>query len=287
MIALDLAVGVAFLLAALTFRRTPVHAVLLAATGLLWFAGDLVSVLVFAHRATLTHFLLLYPDTRLRSWPRRWVVAATYAASFVYPIGQLGVATAALFVAVLVAAVTGPSRLQSANRRSARLAGACAALVWGLLTVAAVARLAGVHIDGLLLVAYEIALLAILAAILIDNRYRRSRTTIVTNLAVDLGEGGVRSLRDVLADVLGDPSVVVGLVSSDGLTDEAGQRVVLRPTSTQVVTDLFEGDQGIAMLQHDAALLRDKRLLDSVTALAAVALANAGSNTSPSQDRRG
>jgi signal transduction histidine kinase len=275
MIALDLAVGVAFLLAALTFRRTPVHAVLLAATGLLWFAGDLVSVLVFAHRATLTHFLLLYPDTRLRSWPRRWVVAATYAASFVYPIGQLGVATAALFVAVLVAAVTGPSRLQSANRRSARLAGACAALVWGLLTVAAVARLAGVHIDGLLLVAYEIALLAILAAILIDNRYRRSRTTIVTNLAVDLGEGGVRSLRDVLADVLGDPSVVVGLVSSDGLTDEAGQRVVLRPTSTQVVTDLFEGDQGIAMLQHDAALLRDKRLLDSVTALAAVALANA------------
>jgi hypothetical protein len=173
-------------------------------------------VLVFAHRATLTHFLLLYPDTRFRSWPRRWVVAATYAASFVYPIGQLGVATAALFVAVLVAAVTGPSRLQSANRRSARLAGACAALVWGLLTVAAVARLAGVHIDGLLLVAYEIALLAILAAILIDNRYRRSRTTIVTNLAVDLGEGGVRSLRDVLADVLGDPSVVVGLVSNDG-----------------------------------------------------------------------
>src|SRR4029453_2801632 len=70
-------------------------------------------------------------------------------------------------------------------------------------------------------------------------------------------------------------SVVVGLVGHDGFTDEAGRPVVLNPASTQVVTDLFEGDHRIAMLQHDAALLRDKKLLDSVTALAAVALANA------------
>ena len=85
----------------------------------------------------------------------------------------------------------------------------------------------------------------------------------------------MRSLRDVLAEVLGDPSVVVGLVSDDGFTDEAGRPVVLNPTSSQVVTDLFEGNHRIAVLQHDAALLRDKKLLDSVTALAAVALANA------------
>jgi hypothetical protein len=170
--ALDIAVGVAFLLAALTFRRTAEHAVLLAATGLLWFAGDFVGVLVFAHRATLTHFLLMYPDTRLRSWPRRGVVAAAYLVSFAYPIGQLGVATTALFLAVLVVVVIGPPRLQSANRRSARLANACAAVVWGLLTAAAVARLAGVHIDRFLLVAYELALLGILVVIAIDNRYR-------------------------------------------------------------------------------------------------------------------
>jgi signal transduction histidine kinase len=275
MIALDLAVGVAFLLAALTFRRTPAHAVLLAATGLLWFAGDLVGALVFAHRATLTHFLLMYPNTRLRSWPRRWVVVAAYAVSLTYPIGQLGVATAALFVAVLVLAVVGLPRVQAPSQRSASLAGAGAAFVWGLLTAAAVARLAGAHIDNVLLVTYEVALIAILAAIVIDNRYRLSRTTIVTNLAVDLGSGGARSLRDVLADVLGDPSIVVGLVSHDGLTDEAGQSVVLNPRSTQVVTDLFEDDRRIAVLQHDAALLRDKGLLDSVTALASVAVTNA------------
>jgi hypothetical protein len=275
MIALDIAVGVAFLLAALTFRRTPAHAVLLAATGLLWFAGDFVGVLVFAHRGPLTHFLLLYPDTRLRSWLKRSVVLAAYVASFVYPIGKLTVVTAALFVAVLIAGVVGRGRVPSASLRSARLATAGAALLWGLLTAAAVARVAGVRIDGFMLVTYQIALVAILTAIVIDNRYRLSRTAIVTSLAVDLGEGSVRSLRDVLAEVLGDPSVVVGLVSDDGFTDEAGRPVVLNPTSGQIVTDLLDGNHRIAVLQHDAALLRDRKLLDSVTALAAVALTNA------------
>jgi len=275
MIALDIAVGVAFLLAALTFRRTPAHAVLLAATGLLWFAGDFVGVLVFAHRGPLTHFLLLYPDTRLRSWLKRSVVLAAYVASFVYPIGQLTVVTGALFVAVLIAGVVGRGRVPSASLRSARLATAGAALLWGLLTAAAVARVAGVRIDGFMLVTYQIALVAILTAIVIDNRYRLSRTAIVTSLAVDLGEGSVRSLRDVLAEVLGDPSVVVGLVSDDGFTDEAGRPVVLNPTSGQIVTDLLDGNHRIAVLQHDAALLRDRKLLDSVTALAAVALTNA------------
>jgi signal transduction histidine kinase len=275
MIALDIVVGLAFLLAALTFRRTPAHTILLAATGLLWFAGDFIGVLVFAHRAPLTHFLLLYPDTRLRSWLKRSVVIGAYVASFVYPIGQLTVVTAALFVVVLITGVAGTPRVRSAGLRSARLTTAGAALLWGLPTAAAVARLAGARIDGFMLVTYQIALVAILTVIAIDNRYRLSRTAIVTSLAVDLGEGSVRSLRDILAEVLGDRSLVVGLLTPDGFTDEAGRPVVLNPTSSQVVTALFEGDRRIAILQHDAALLRDKRLLDSVTALAAVALANA------------
>ena len=66
MIALDIAVGVAFLLVRQIARGTPVtRGASWAATGLLWFAGDLVGVLVFAHRAPRTHFLLLYPDTRV------------------------------------------------------------------------------------------------------------------------------------------------------------------------------------------------------------------------------
>ena len=199
-------------------------------------------MLVFAHRGPLTHFLLLYPDTRLRSWLKRSVVIGAYAASFIYPIGQLTVVTAMLFVAVLIAGVLGTPPIPSASQRPARLATAGAVLLWGLPTAAAVARLAGARIDGFMLVTYQILLVAILTAIAIDNRYRLSRTAIVTSLAVDLGEGRSRSLRDVLAEVLGDPSVVVGLVSDDGFTDEAGRPVVLNPASSEVVTDLFEGN---------------------------------------------
>ena len=122
--------------------------------------------------------------------------------------------------------------------------------------------------------AYEIGLLVALAVMVIDDRYRRSQAAIVTNLAVDLGATGARPLRDVIALALGDPSVVIGLRTPDGFTDENGQPVVLSAVAGQVVTDLLEDGQRIAVLQHDPSLLRDRSLLDSVAALAAVALSN-------------
>lgn len=274
MIALDVLVGVCYLLAAVSMRRSPKLALLAAATGLLWFAGDLCGPLVFAHRAPVTHLLLLYPVTRFRSRPRLATVCAVYAASLIYPIGRLAPVTVTLFVAVLVAALVGRPARGSAHRRSTNLASAAAVLVWGLLASAAIARWASAHVDTALLAAYGIALLVALVVVVTDDRYRRSHAAIVTNLAVDLGATGARSLRDVVAEALGDPSVVIGLPTRDGFTDEDGQSVVLRPTTGQVVTDLLEGGQRIAVLQHDSSLLRDRSLLDSVAALAAVALSN-------------
>jgi hypothetical protein len=58
---MDVLVGVSYLLASLLLRRVRQLALLAAATGVLWFAGDLVQPLVFAHRAPLTHLLLLIP----------------------------------------------------------------------------------------------------------------------------------------------------------------------------------------------------------------------------------
>jgi hypothetical protein len=66
-IALDVLVGVGYLLAALSLRRSPTLALLAALTGLLWFAGDLVGPLLFAHRAPTTHLRLRYPMATLRS----------------------------------------------------------------------------------------------------------------------------------------------------------------------------------------------------------------------------
>jgi hypothetical protein len=274
MIALDVLVGVSYLLAALSLRRAPRLALLASATGLLWFAGDLAEPLVFAHRAPLSHLLLLYPEIRFQRRGQRWLVGAFYAACLIYPIGRLDGTTVALFVAVVVATLVGRRASPGASRRSIGLARAGAVLIWGLLVAATLARSAGAHLDAALLVAYEIILIAVVAVVVLDERYRRSRAAIVTNLAVDLGAERVRTLRDLVADALGDPSVVLGLVTPDGLMDEAGQPVTLRSRSGQVTTDLLERRRRIAVLQHDPALLRDRRLLDSVAALTAIALAN-------------
>lgn len=274
MIALEIGVGVGYLLAAVSLRRSPKLATLSAAAGLLWFAGDLVGPLLFAHRAPVTHLLLLYPLRAFRSRLRLWTVSAVWAASLVYPIGQHGVVTAALFLAVMVIAVVDRPPARTAERRSIDIAGVGAVVVWGLLAGAALARGAGARLDQTFLVAYEIGLLAAVAMVVIDDQYRRSRAAIVTNLAVDLGATGARSLRDVIAEALGDASVVIGLHSPNGFTDETGRPVVVHAAPGQVVTDLLEGEQRIAVLLHDASLLRDRSLLDSVAALAAVALSN-------------
>lgn len=274
MIVLEVLVGVGYLLAALSLRRSPRLALLAAVTGLLWFAGDLVEPLLFAHRAPITHLLLLYPMANLRSRLRSCTVCAAYAAAVIYPLGRLGVVTMILFAAVLVVALTGRPMSGSADRRSTNLATAGAVLVWGLLASATLARAAGAHVDAALLVAYEIGLLAALAVVVTDDWYRRSRAAIVTNLAVDLGATDVRSLRDVIAEALGDPSAVIGLRTPAGFTDEQGRPVVLSTASGQVVTDLLADGQRIAALQHDSALLQDRSLLDAATALAAIALSN-------------
>jgi hypothetical protein len=98
MIAMDVLVGVSYLLAALVLRRVRQFALLAAATGVLWFAGDLVEPLIFAHRAP--PFALLYPGTHFDGGAR--YVGAVYAACLIYPIGRR-CDNVMIFVAVIVA----------------------------------------------------------------------------------------------------------------------------------------------------------------------------------------
>jgi signal transduction histidine kinase len=273
-IVLDIAVGVTFLLTASALRRTPRLALLAGATGLAWFAGDFIEALVFAHRAPLTHLLLLYPSARFRSRPSRWVVAAVYPICLIYPLSQYGLTTVVIFVAVLVAAIANWRRTTGA-RRSATVASGTAVLLWGLLAAGALARRSGAQHDTEFLATYEVLLIAISAFLVLDDHYRRSRSAIVTNLAVDLGEARVESLRDAIAEALGDPSAVLALVSRDGFTDVAGRPLILGSRPSQVITEVVDDGRRIAVLEHDPALLRDRKLLNSVAALAAIALANA------------
>jgi hypothetical protein len=101
---LDLLAGIGLLVTAVALRRSTRLAALAAAAGLLWFLGDLVGPLAFAHRGPLTHLLLVYPGVpkaRL-SWQRVVVIGAAYLTSAIYPVGRLGFVTIAMWVMVLL-----------------------------------------------------------------------------------------------------------------------------------------------------------------------------------------
>jgi signal transduction histidine kinase len=277
--ALDPIVGACFcLLGAGLWPRLRGPALLAVATGVLWFLGDVAGALVLAHRGPMTHLLVAYPRARPRDRAEQAVVALAYGDALIYPLGRLAAVTLALSVLVVVVVVRGYRLVRGMQQRARFVPMVAAVAVWGVLGFGAAARLAGRHVDGQVLVAYELALIATTVALFADARFGRWHRSAITSLAVDLGHGGAVSMRDRLADALGDPSLVLGYAdpASGEMRDEAG-RVVSMSTREpgRAVTVLRDTDRPIAVLVHDTAVLDDPALLESVGSLARIALANA------------
>jgi signal transduction histidine kinase len=107
-------------------------------------------------------------------------------------------------------------------------------------------------------------------------RDRRTRSAVV-RLVIDAAQspppGG---LRDVLARMLGDPSLVLAYrvgepprqVRADGLAASAG------PGRDETVTPLARGGRTVAVLRHRAGLLDDPGLVEEVAAAARLGMEN-------------
>jgi hypothetical protein len=200
------------------------------------------------------------------------VAYACYVLSTAYPLARLDIATLALCFSVLVVSLWRPTK----KTMPERIAGVAAALVWGVVALGAILRISDIHIDSGILLVYELSLLVAAAMLAIDYRYRRSRAATVTSLAVDLGQASPHSLRDVLAKALGDPSLVLALPTEDtrGFIDETGRPLHLGGRVDRTLTELHDKGQRIAVIEHDPALLRDTALLQSITSLVGIAIAN-------------
>ncbi|MFF5288023.1 sensor histidine kinase [Paractinoplanes globisporus] len=270
---MDTLAGVALALAGLGIwqRRRPLPSILLLASAALWFVGGFVQPLVFAHRGPLTHALVGHPRGRLTTAAERVVVAAGYATALVYPVGRPGVVTVLVGVAV-VAVIAWGGRRPSVAWVTAL---ACAVAFWGLLSFGAVARWEGLLIDPQILLAYDAVVIAVAVALLAETRLRRSP---IAGLAVDLGQAAPRSVRDLLARALGDPSLVLGYADpvTGRLVDEAGRPVEpgAEPAG-RTVTELRDNGARIAVLIHDSTVLDDPALVASAAALTRIALVNA------------
>ncbi len=275
----DLAVGLAFLIGAIVVRTRsprPGLAALLGATGLAWFAGSLFSVALNIHRGPLFHLFLAYPSARPRTRRDAIAVAGGYVAALVPAIWRDDRTNIAVTV-VLVAAVwyghersIGRLRLETAVVLRAAV-GYALAVVTG-----AVARMSlGADGASVALLVYEVALSAIAIGLVLRVPDRTDPA--VADLVVELGETGSGQLRDRLASALGDPSLQLGLWLSDSkgyVADDERPLALPRPGSGRTLTVIDREGTKFAALIHDATVLTDPALVDSVSAATQLASSN-------------
>jgi signal transduction histidine kinase len=186
--------------------------------------------------------------------------------------------TVALAAVVIGTALVGYVRATHRERRARVPAVAATVGIMLVLGLGAAARLLSSPGDTAALWAYELAVGASVVILFADLRWSRRDHAAITGLVVDLGEAertGV--LADKLGRALGDPSLVLGywLPETSSYVDEAGRPVDLpRSDPTRVQTKLVADGQHIGVLVHDAAVLDDPLLVESVVALARMAVTN-------------
>ena len=271
--AADLAVGLVFVVCGLVIwaRRENPTGPLFVAVGVFWFLGtfaasgdsgyaDFGAIFLTLYRGPLVHALLSYPSGRLERRMEWAAVTIAYVISAIPDIGQSPEGELALAVIVLG---VGTERFVTATgpeRRARATAAVASAGFAAVLLVSALARVAGSGsaVDRGVLWAYDVVLAAIAVGLTLDIMLGRWVRATVTGLVVDLGETSeAGTLRDRLADALGDRSLVLGYRLDSGVyVDERGREVELpEGEGDRRVTTVTDGGEPVAALVHDAAVL--------------------------------
>ena len=210
--------------------RAPEPARSWSLSGVAWFAGDLSSALLYAHRGPLVHLLLTYPSGRTSSRVTLVVIAAAYVDGLIPDVARSEWITLALMGAVLLVAAwrhraVGGRRAARAGRR----AGGRGDPVRGtrVRCVDAVARRRTGRGGRLGLYGAVVAIGCGLTADLLWGRWGRAA---LTGLVIDLGDRHEpQALRAALARTLGDPGLELAyrVDGHAGWVDEAGRPVRL------------------------------------------------------------
>ena len=269
----DLLTGWTLITGGLIARRRA--GLLLAATGFSWFGGNFMSSALVLHRGPLTQLVLTFPSGAPGQLP---AIAFAYAVALVTASRWSDLGTIAIAGTLLAGAGWRYRRSVGRARREARYAWLSAvllAVVLGL--VAGVSgSLATARAHDAALLAYEVALCTV-AIYLVSGTLRRPwERAGVTDLVVDLGETRSGTVRDALAQALGDPTLSVAYRIDGGYVDAAGRPASLPPPGTgRHVTRIERDGDEVAVLVHDAAVLDDPGLIEGVAVATRLASANA------------
>ncbi|MGN9845485.1 sensor histidine kinase [Nonomuraea sp. H19] len=261
-------------------------AALLIVSGFAWFAGNLGPAFWYWHRGPMVHLLLAFPGWRPASRLRWVVIAAGYVTALAQPIWSSPAADVVLVTALLLLRVhTAAGRRE---RVAARATAAFALIVYG----AAATRLIFPAGDAAAFVTLAYQAVVACIAVALTRTARRRDDEAVTDLVVELTQRGSGTLRDALADALGDPGLHVGYWRDGDPADQAGTRItrcdgdyigqdgvpIALPAAgpgTEAATFVSHEGRPFAVLVHDRSVLTDPALVAAVATATRLTAANA------------
>ena len=274
----DLVVGLVFVGCGVhAMARNRGTGVLLASAGFTWFLANFWSDALFLHRGVLVHLLVGYPGGRPRSHLEAVAVAVGYVAALVVPVWRSEPAAIVLAFALVAVIVRGLVASAGRLHRVRRIALVAAAAFNIAVVTGAVMRstVGDPHAETAVALLYQTALCFV--ALVLTAGLRAGHGSSVVDLVVELGETGAGTLRDALAMALGNPTLEIGFWDRQGGYVDAEGRVVVVPLpgAAQSATFVERGSRPFAVLVHDAAILNEPALVESVAAATRLSTANA------------
>jgi signal transduction histidine kinase len=271
LVALDLLVGLAFVVAGWVASGAFVERWLVMGVGVAWLIGSIAPSTGSVHQAVLAVALVTFPSGRFRGS----VSLLTAAAAFVVAFGvvpQLGVAS-------LFAVVAGSAFVTARPQRTETMYAAIAALA-----VSAAITLSwwshrfdlGALDPTLALVVYEGVLLSVAVAFPSATRaVARARGRLADEVVADLGPGGLDGLAVALRAALADPGLRVYRWDGRGSSyvDEGGRPAEPGRDDRRWLT--VDGSDGpIAAVAHRAGTLDDAPTAAAVESAVRLAMTN-------------
>lgn len=267
LVALDVAVGLAFVGGALVAPGPWPMRVLVAFVGLAWLAGSVIGAALLVHQGALLMALLTFPRGRLHG-AEAWIALLITVPVAVALVPQGLVAL--LFAAVAIRALLRRGSLPAAYPFTAA---AGVSLVLGGSWLARSVDPFG-YDPVVALVAYAVVLLLVAVGFPVAMRAIEDRSSLRQRVLQEEGLTGLVGLEAVLAEVLGDGSVRVYRwdEATDRYADAAGP--VASPTPPTRWLPVMDGSTPLGALAHRSASLDDERTAAAVGDALRLALLN-------------
>ncbi len=268
LIFLDVATGLAFVVAAALAPGSHAERGLMAAVGAAWLTASFLPAARSVHQAVLVVALIGFPAGRVRG-SSRWLLVGLAVPVAIGLLPQIAVA--ALFALVALFVLVGGRRDAAAGYPI--VAAIAVAATLGASWVVARWR-ADVFDPTVALVGYELVLLAVAIAFPVAAQaVIRSRARLVDQLLAGERLTGLDGFAVVLGRVLGDPSVQVFRWHNPdvGYVDERGRQVPTGGGDRRWLT-VDDPDGRIAVVAHQSSALDDPPTADAVAAAVRLAV---------------